>query len=77
MSLNDATLFIISLLFLSFYYILFNSDIFIDSTIGAYPGLVKALPDGRYVPMLSGEIVILILVVTFYAATYMLLINLI
>jgi len=77
MSLNDSVLFIISLLFLAFYYILFNSDIFIDSTIAVYPNLVRALPDGRYAPELMGEMVILILIVTFYAATYLLLINLV
>lgn len=77
MSLNDTIIFIISLLFLAFYYILFNSDIFIDSTIAVYPNLVRPLPDGRYMPEFAGEIVILSLIVTFYTATYLLLINLI
>lgn len=77
LSLNDSVLFMISLMFLAFYYILFNSDVFIDSTIAAYPPLVKALPNGKYIPEFAGEIVIMILIITFYSATYLLLVNLI
>lgn len=75
MSLNDGLLFAISLCFMGFYYMIFNSDIFIESVLSG-PNFTRMVSDGTYVTNLSGDIVIMILVIMFYAATYMLLINL-
>lgn len=77
MSLNDSVLFVISLIFLGFYYMLFNSDIFIESVFSNYPQLSRLTSEGTYVPKLAGDLVLMILIIMFYAATYLLLINLI
>jgi hypothetical protein len=75
MSLNDGLLFAISLCFLGFYYMIFNSDIFIESALSG-PDFSRMILDGTYVTTLLGDIVIMIMMIMFYAATYMLLINL-
>jgi hypothetical protein len=77
MSLNDSVLFIISLLFLGFYYMIFNSDIFVESVLSSYPSLAKLETNGSYTPEVIGSLVIMLLIIVFYAATYLLLINLI
>ena len=77
MSLNDSVLFIISLVFLGFYYMLFNSDIFIESALATYPGLAHLTSEGKYIPELTGNLIIMFLIIIFYAATYILIINLI
>lgn len=77
MSLNDSVLFIVSLIFLGFYYMLFNSDIFIESVFSSYPQLSRLTSEGKYVPKLAGDLVLMTLIIMFYAATYLLLINLV
>jgi hypothetical protein len=76
MSLNGAGLFLLSLIFLSFFYILFNSDIFISSALSGFPSLVTYRSDGGYSPTFAGELLILTLVLVFYSVSYILIINL-
>jgi hypothetical protein len=77
MSLNGAGLFLLSLLILSFFYITFNSDVFIESTLSGFDALSVYNANGGYTPTFAGELVILLLILTFYTTAYILLINLI
>lgn len=76
MSLNGAGLFLLSLVFLSFFYILFNSDVFVGSTLANFTNLATYRSDGVYTPTFEGELVILTLIIIFYTVVYLLLINL-
>lgn len=76
MSLNGAGLFLLSLLFLAIFYIIFNSDVFISSTLSGFPSLSVYSSDGHYKPTLGGELVILTLILVFYSVSYILLVNL-
>ena len=76
MSLNGAGLFLLSLIFLAIFYIVFNSDVFIASTLSGFPSLSTYSSDGHYKPTLTGELIILSLVILFYSVSYILLVNL-
>ncbi len=76
MSLNGAGLFLLSLIFLSVFYVIFNSDVFIGSTLSGFSSLATYGSDGRYTPTLGGELIILTLIIVFYTVSYVLLINL-
>lgn len=76
MVLNDAIIFIISLLFMGFYYMIFNSDIFVETAL-AEPFLSHLNSEGKRVADTAGHLVIMFLIILFYAATYLLLINLV
>ena len=77
MSLNGAGLFLLSLLVLAFFYIVFNSDIFIESTLSGFDSLAIYNASGGYTPTFMGELVILTLILTFYTTAYVLLLNLV
>lgn len=77
MSLNDTLLFILSLIFLGFYYVMFNSDIFIESVLSHYSNLTQMNTEGKHSLKFMGNLVIMILLVIFYAVTYLLIINLV
>lgn len=73
----DFGVLLLAVLSLAIFYIIFNSDLFVESTLKHFPSTLSTDVYGECSPNIKGQLLIMILIILCFLIVYLLAINLI